>query len=543
VTDDTIAAGAAEGGIDPAPAPGPRRRLSVNTAIFAVATGLSRVAGLAREIVAASYFGTGGPASAFTIASQIPNLMSNLFAQSALSAAFVPVFTDLLQQGRKRDAFKLASTLFWIILVALGALTVVGILAANLIMPLFTGTEFNTSLDDLTAGLAQVLFPVVLILGLTGLLVGILQSYDEFSIPALAPAVWNLVILIGLVALHDQFKPGKQIYAYAVAWLIATVVQLLMIASALRRIDFRLQFSLDWHDPRVRQVFALMLPVTIGLGIVNLDQLLNSVFGTLVSKQAPRAIDNAFRIYMLPQGVFSVAVATVLFPTLSRQAARRDVAGMRKAVANGIRQINLLLIPAAGLMMVLAIPITRLVFQRGNFNAESTHLVSIALFWFAFSLPFGGVNLLLTRSFFAVQRPWIPTRLAAINMIVDIIVSVALYKPLGIAGLVIGTAAANAVMTALQYRRLRAGFNGRLEDAQNFMITIRILVASAITAGIGWVVWKGLDSLLGRSLIAQIVAVGLALALAGGFYAKAVLTMRIPEAGQIEALVRGRLGR
>ncbi len=513
----------------------------MNTAIFAIATALSRIAGLAREIVAASYFGTSGAASAFTIASQIPNLMSNLFAQSALSAAFVPVFTDLLQQGRKREAFKLASTLFWIILVALGSLTIVGILAAHVIMPLVTGPEFNTQLDDLTAVLAQILFPVVLLLGLTGLLVGILQSYDQFSIPAIAPAVWNLVIIVGLVGLHDQFKPGKQIYAYAIAWVIATVVQLLMIAWAMRRIDFRLQFSVDWRDPRVKQVFTLMLPVTIGLGIVNLDQLLNSVFGTLVSDQAPRAIDNAFRIYMLPQGVFSVAVATVLFPTLSRQAARRDVGGMRRAVGNGVRQINLLLIPAAGVMMVLATPITRLIFQRGHFNAESTHLVSIALFWFAFSLPFGGVNLLLTRTFFAVQRPWIPTALAAINMVVDIIVSVALYKPLGIAGLVIGTAAANAVMTFLQYRRLRIGFNGRLDDAQNLMITIRVLLASVVMSAIAWIVWKGLDSLLGRSLPAQIISVGLAIGLAGLFYMKAVLTMRIPEARQIETLVMGRL--
>src|SRR5205085_11353041 len=124
-----------------------------------------------------------------------------------------------------------------------------------------------------------------------------------------------------------------------------------------------------------------------------------------------------------------------------------------------------------------ATPITRLVFQRGHFNAESTHLVSIALFWFAFSLPFGGVNLLLTRSFFAVQRPWIPTRLAAINMIVDIVVSVALYKPLGIAGLVIGTVAANAVMTALQLVRLRQGLGGRIEGAQTLMITARVTLA------------------------------------------------------------------
>jgi putative peptidoglycan lipid II flippase len=531
VSDETIAASA----------PPPRRRLGVNTAIFAIATGLSRIAGLGREIVAAGYFGTSGPASAFTIASQIPNLMSNLFAQAALSAAFVPVFTDLLQQGRKREAFRLASTLFWIILIALGALTAIGILSAGVIMPLFTGTTFNHALDSLTAGLAQVLFPVVLLLGLTGLLVGILQSYDEFTIPAIAPAVWNLVILVLLVVLHTDFHGGKRLYAYAIAWLVATVVQLVMVASALRRIDFRLQLSIDWHDPRVRQVFVLMLPVTIGLGIVNLDQLLNSVFGTLVSRQAPRAIDNAFRIYMLPQGIFSVAVATVLFPTLSRQAARREVRGMRRAVGNGIRQINLLLIPAAALMMVLATPITRLVFQRGQFNAESTHLVSIALFWFAFSLPFGGVNLLLTRTFFAVQRPWIPTGLAALNMVVDIIVSIALYKPLGIAGLLIGTAVANAMMTGLQLRRLRAGFNGRLEGAQTLMITIRVLVASALLAGVSWALWKGLDAALGRSLPAQIVSVGLAITVGVAVYAKAVLTMRIPEARQIEALVLGRM--
>ena len=128
-----------------------------------------------------------------------------------------------------------------------------------------------------------------------------------------------------------------------------------------------------------------------------------------------------------------------------------------------MRQINLLLIPAAAFLMVLATPIVRLLYQRGQFNTRSTDLVSIALFWFAFSLPFGGLNLLLTRTFFALQRPWIPTGLAAINIVVDIVVSIGLYKPLGIAGLVIGTVAANVVMTALQLRRLRTGFNGRLE--------------------------------------------------------------------------------
>lgn len=527
----------------PGPAPPGSGGVARNTAIFAIATGFSRIAGLAREIVAASYFGTSGAASAFTLAFQVPNLISNLFANAALSAAFVPVFTDLLQQGRRSEAFRLASTLFWIMLIVLGAVTAFFILAAGTIMPLFTGSTFSGPLDGLTAGLSQVLFPVVLLLGLNGLLVGVLQSYDHFSIPAISPAIWNLVILVLLVGLRPQFHGSDQLYAYAIAILAATFVQLLMAVGALGRIDFRLQFAIDWHDPRVRQVFILMLPVTIGLGIVNLDQVLNSVFGTLVSPEAPRAIDNAFRIYMLPQGMFSVAVATVLFPTLSRMASRRDAAGMRRAVGIGMRQINLLLIPAAAFTIVLATPIVRLVFQRGHFDARSTHLVSIALFWFAFSLPFGGLNLLLTRTFFALQRPWIPTRLAAINIVVDVIVSIVLYRPLGIAGLIIGTVAANAVMTALQLHRLRIGFNGRLEGAQTLMITARILLASVLLAGVSWGVWRVAERLLGTSLIAQVVSVGAAAGAGLFVYARAVLAMHVPEAHQVIQMVRTQLGR
>jgi putative peptidoglycan lipid II flippase len=537
-----------DGGEEPQlPAPPVGRGVARNTAIFSIATGISRIVGLLREIVAASFFGTKGPASAFTLAFQVPNLFANLFANAALSAAFVPVFTELLQKGRKKEAFRLASTLFWIMLIVLGAATAFFILTAGVILPLFTGDTFNGPLNSLTASLSQILFPVILLLGLTGILVAVLQSYDHFTIPAISPAVWNVVILILLVILRPHYKggyeEGNQLHAYAIAILVATFVQLLLAGAALGRIDFRLQMHIDWHDPRIRQVFTLMLPVTIGLGIVNLDQLINSAFGTLVSDQAPRAIDNAFRVYMLPQGLFSVAVATVLFPTLSRMAASRDVTAMRRAVGIGMRQINLLLIPAAAFMIVLPNPIVRLLFQRGEFTPHSTHIVAVALFWFAFSLPFGGLNLLLTRTFFAVQRPWIPTRLAAINIVVDVVVSIALYKPLGIAGLIIGTVAANAVMTLLQAQRLRVGLNGRLDGGQTVMITARIAVASALLAGVSWVVWRLLDDLLGTSLVAQILSVGGA-GLAGLFvYVRAVLAMHVPEAHQVRRLIVNQLGR
>jgi putative peptidoglycan lipid II flippase len=545
VTTDSTSAGPSTTAAAPPSPPGDspglgRRRLALSTAIFAAATALSRIAGLGREVVQAGYFNTSGAGSAFTIASQVPNLFSNLFSQAALGAAFVPIFTELLQAGRKREAFRLASSLFWLILTALGALTLIYLAIAGVITPLFTG-RLSASDTALTAGLSRVLFPVVLLLSLTGLLVGILQSYDQFSIPALAPAVWNVVIVVLMIILHSHFHGANAVYSYAIAWLVATVVQFLLIAWALHTIDFRLAFAFDWRDPRIRQVLILFLPVTLSIGIINLDIFINAGLGALVSEHVPIAINDAFRIYMLPQGIFSVAVATVLFPTLSRMASARDVAGMRRTLGNGIRQINLLLIPSAALLAVLAVPITRLVYQHETFHAGSTDLVAKALFWFAFSLPFAGINLMCSRTFFALQRPWIPTKLAAINVVVDVIVSVALYKPLGIAGPVIGTVVANVVMTALQLHRLRVGFNRHLEGAQTTMITVRILLATAVAAPAGYFVWKGLDSVLGLSLLAQIISVSVALAAAGAIYGWLVLRMRVPEARQIEQLVVSRL--
>ncbi len=340
--------------------PKPPNSIARNTAMFSVVTGFSRIVGLLREIAFASYFGTSAAASAYTIAFLVPNFVAQLFANAALSAAFVPVFTDLLQQGKKREAFRLASTLFWIMLIALSVVTAFFILAAGTIMPLFTGPKFDRSTVALTVGLSQVLFPVVLLLGLTGLLLGILQSYDRFTLQAISPAVWNVIIIVFLVVLHPHFHGGSRHLrvrdrrAGGHGRADADGVRGARADRLPPADDDRLA------RPACEQVFLLMMPVTIGLGIVNLDQLINSAFGTLVSDEAPRAIENAFRVYMLPQGMFSVAVATVLFPTMSRMASRRDTASMRSTVASGMRQINLLLIPAAAFMAVLATPIVRL---------------------------------------------------------------------------------------------------------------------------------------------------------------------------------------
>ena len=518
-----------------------RGRLALSTIFFSAATGVSRIVGLVREVVAAYYFGVTGPMSAFTIAFQVPNLVRALFADAALQGAFVPVFSELLEKGRRREAVHVASALFWLIMVVLGGITAGFILLAGVIMPIFA-PGFGPFLTDLTVELSQILFPIVLLMALTGLFAGMLNSLEHFSVPALAPIAWNVVIILFLTVFRTDFGGAGHIDAYAWGVLAGTIVQFLMPIPWLRKYGVSIRFRWDWRNPYVIRVLKLMLPVTLALGVINFDNVINSIFGTLVSRQAPAAIDRAFRIYMLPQGIFSVAIATILFPTLSRFATREDFEGLRKTMANGVRLIALMLIPSAVLMMVLAQPITRLVYQRGVFNAEATDLVTTAMVFWAISLPAQGISLLFSRTFFSLQRPWITTAIAVANMVVNVALSALLYRPFGIAGIVLGSVAGTLTMATLQGWKLSQLLHG-IEGRRSLLAMLKMLGASALLAGVSYVVWYGLDQALGRSLIAQIISLGLGISAGIGVYAVTVFALRIQEAHQIRSLVAGRFGR
>jgi putative peptidoglycan lipid II flippase len=517
------------------PAPGRSAgRIARSTAFFSIATAASRVVGLGREVVAAGLYGTSGPVSAFTIAFQVPNLIRSLFADAALQPAFVPVFTELVEKKHYREAFRLASTMLLLVTMVLGAITAAFVLAAPVVMPLFA-PGFEPALRDLTISLSQVLFPILIMLGLSGVVVGILNSYDRFGAFAIAPLFWNLTIIAVLFAIEPLFSGDDRIYAYAIGILAGTLVQLLIPTFDLRNTPFQFSWSFDWRNPGVRRVLLLMLPVTISLGLINFNLIINSFFGTLVSDEAPAAIDKAFRIYQLPQGIFSVAIATVLFPTLARYANRGAIDDLRATLANGMRQILFVLLPAAAAVLALSEPMIRLVYQRGAFDPAETTLVATALFWFAFSLPTNGLFLLLTRTFFGLQRPWIPTVISLGNLVVTAVGALALYH-LGVGGIVASTALATTASVVAQgaiLRRLLGGLElGRLLD-----VTVRIAIAAAALAAVSYGIWSLLDETLGRGLLGQVVSLGLGLGLGLGVYLGLARLLRIPELEQITRLV------
>ncbi len=502
---------------------------------------LSRVFGLIREIVAAYYFGAAGKINAFTIAFQIPNLIRALVADAALSSAFVPVFSELIEKGDRRRAWRVASTLFWLMLLGLTALSALFILAAPYVIGLF-GNPGNDR--PLAVGLSQVLFPIVALLGVSGIVVGILNTYDHFTVPALSPVVWNVAIIVGLViGVPQATHMSAELYVYAASILIATIIQTLLPFPWLYGLEHgeeRLRLLIDWRDPMVKRTFVLMIPVTLGLGLINVNAVIDQVFASrLVNAElAPTAIQKSFLVYMLPQGIFSVAIATVLFPTLSRLATRGDMDGFRDTLTRGIRQIAFLLIPASVFTAVLAQPIIRLLFQHGRWGPLQTPVVAYCLAAFSAGLVFNGAMLMLNRGFFSLQENWIPTVVALANLGLNIVLDTVFYR-VGAWGIPLATAVVNMFGTAALLLLMRRRIGG-IEGRETLSVVIRVAIASAAVAAVAYFVWEPLDSALGRSIAAQTVSLTAALLTATGVYLLACRLLRVRELDALRGLVARR---
>ena len=272
-----------------------------------------------------------------------------------------------------------------------------------------------------------------------------------------------------------------------------------------------------------------MIPVTLGLGLINFNALVDTLFASRLidPTQAPRAIDLAFRIYMLPQGIFSVAVATILFPSLARLAARRDIAGFRRTSAAGLRQIGFLLVPASAASAALATPIVRLVYQHGQFTSDQTAVVAQCLAAFSLGLAFNGAMLMLNRSFFSLQSPWIPTVVALGNLGLNAALDAAFYS-FGTWGIPLSTSLCNIAGTLALIQLLRRKI-GRVELTETVRSTVQVLIGAGALAVISHEVWAGLDAVLGRSVGAQIASLLLALATGLAAYVGACLLLGVRE--------------
>ncbi len=469
-------------------------RLARSAGLNSLATMSSRLLGLVRDVIMAGLFGTGLAHDAFNIASRIPNLVRDLFAEGAMSAAFVPTFTRHLKTHGREAAWRLGNLVINALIVVTGGLVVLGLVFTEPILRLL-GDDFATADGGeklvLTAQLARIIMPFLTLVAVAVALGGMLNSLRRFFIPALSPALYNVAVIFAAftfvpLAAHLGWNP---IVGIAVGALLGGVFQIVLQLPALYREGFRYQPILNFRDPGLRQILLLMGPGTIGVAAAQVNLLVNTVLAA-ADPGAVTALTLAFRLMYLPIGLFGVAIATVSLPEIARQAAAGAFDEMRRTLSSGLRLMLMLSVPATVGLMALASPIVELVFQRGRFDAGSTSATAAALLYYAPGLLGYATVKITSPSFYAMQDARTPVTVSIVTIALNIVLNLTLVQVMGFRGLALGTAIAavfNAVVLLILLSRRIHGLDlPRIGLAFGKILLASIAMGAAAYATEAW---------------------------------------------------------
>ena len=524
----------------------PHPRLARSAGVFGLATITSRILGLARDQVLAYYFGAGDANDAFRVASRIPNLVRDLFAEGAMSAAFVPTFTrQLTLEGRERS-WRLASSVINALLIVTGVIVVLGIVFAGPLVRLFA-SEFSDvpGKIELTIYLTRIVFPFLTLVAVAAVLMGMLNSLGHFFIPALSPAMFNVAVIVMSLA-FIPFAPSlgvQPITIVAIATLVGGIGQLAIQWPPLTKEGFRYRFVLDLKDEGLHRVLLLMGPGTIGMAATQINVFVNTVLATGEGTGAVSWLDFAFRLMYLPIGLFGVSIATAATPAISRMVAEQDFARIRSTLANALGLMLFLNLPATIGLIVLARPIVAVIFQRGNFTAADTINTAAALQLYAIGLIGYSIVRIISPTFYAVGRSRIPVMVSAGSVVVNIILNVTLVRTLGYRGLALGTSITAIVNASVQLFLLRREIHG-MEGKRIATSFAKVIVASAVMGAVTWGVHAvALSALPGATLSLQMIRLLITIAASLAVLAAVAQLLRIQEFGEARDLVLGRLKR
>ncbi|HTM08081.1 MAG TPA: murein biosynthesis integral membrane protein MurJ [Verrucomicrobiae bacterium] len=540
---------------EPAASPASRSSVARNAGVVSAAIMASRVLGLVRDQVFAALFGAGLQYDAFLTAFRIPNLLRDLFAEGALSAAFVTTFSQVLVTKGEAEAFRLSNRVATLLMLILGAITLTGWFAAPAVVQLLAPGFFDVpGKAGLTIHLTRIMIPFLLFVALAAKAMGILNAMHRFGVPAMASAFFNIGSIVGGLFLGFAVGPTLGLGAIegmAYGTLFGGFLQFAVQWPSLRKVGFRYRPMLSFRDPGVRQIIALMGPAIIGAAAVQINIFVNSNFASSIIDPATGRVGNgpvswlnyAFRFVQFPIGAFGVAISTATLPLISAAAARREVGEFRRTLAHSLGLIFLLCIPSAAGLIVLRQPIVGLVFEHGKFTAFDTGQTAAALAAYSIGLAgYGGVKV-LAPAFYALDDALTPMLVSLGSVVINYVINYLLVGPLGHVGLACSTSAVAIVnfvlLLALMRRRL-----GRLEGKRLVSSLVRISAATAVMAAAVWLTAIAPASyvrLYGFKLYLAQVAIGLTSA-AAVFYA-ACRAIGVDEFNEALAAIGGRFRR
>ena len=514
--------------------------------IIGTATLTSRVLGLVRDQVLAFLFGAGNAMDAFNVAYRIPNLMRDLFAEGAMSAAFVPTFTRRLTQRGRASAWQLGNQLINALVVITSLIVLAGMIFARPLTEFLAGDYATVPGKlELTVTLTRILLPFLTLVAVAAALMGMLNSLNRFFTPALSPAMFNVgIILSALVLVPIAPTLGLDpIIAIAIGAMIGGVGQIALQVPTLLREGYRYRAELSPSDPGLREILRLVGPGTLAGAGVQINLLVNTILATGEGTGAVSWLNYAFRLMYLPIGLFGVSIATATLPAVSRYAARADLDGVRQTVSTALRMMLMLTVPAQVGLIVLAYPIVGLIFERGSFASSDTAATASALAFYAPGLLGYSAVRIVVPCFYALKNSVTPMLVSMASVALNIVLNVILVRQMGYRGLALGTSIAALFNAGVLLYLLRKRTGG-LDSGRLLVAFVKISIAAAIMGAASlavhtWLlsVWPGPDfvSRLGR--IGASIGTGLVVLVCGAHL------LRINEWNQAQRRVLARLTR
>jgi len=449
---------------DPQTAKQPDKLSKKAAGVVGMAVACSRVLGLVREQVIASLFGAGNAVDVFVMAFRAPNLLRDLFAEGALSTAFITTFSKKIKTEGDASAWQLASKMATLTAVFMSLITLLGIVFAPQFIGILAG-GFSPAKAALTVELTRIMFPFILLVSLAALAMGMLNAKNVFGMPAMASSFFNLGSIIGGVAFGWWLDPHfgeRSIVGLAIGTLIGGLMQLIVQFPALHRAGFRFRPDFAWRDDGVRQILRLMGPAVIAASAVQVNVMVNGSFASYLGESAVSSLNYAFRLMQLPLGIFGVAVGTVTLPVVARFASVHDTAGVRTTLGHGIRLAFLLTIPCAVGLIFFAEPILSLIYQHGKFSYADTLYAASALKFYAVGLvAYSGIKV-IAPAFYALDKRNLPMMVSFFSILTNYLLNLFItrYCGLGIRGLALSTSFVAIINFAILYRLMTRHVGG-----------------------------------------------------------------------------------
>lgn len=532
-----------------------RKRIFGATVLVVIAILLSKVSGLIRDQIMAGYFGISFETDAFTWAYFIPNLFRILFAESLIVAAFIPIYSLYIKKKRERDSLVFVNSVANIMLICFSVTAAIIFVLSPQIGTLLSNISGNQMDIVKFVSMNRIMVFSLLTLSLSGLVTGILNSHNIFTLPSLAPFMLNVVTIIFVATLYSRLG----IYAMAIGVMAGSVMHLLVQIPQLRIAGpgyrpmpgygkksikdiilpgLKDRFTLDLKHEGVREIFSLMFPILLSLGAVQLNNSVDNFFALSLGAGNTTALTLSWRVANLPLGVFSVAIITVLYPLISRQAAGGDIKGIKESFSLGVREIGYMMLPATAGLVILSYPIIKVLFERGSFTPDDTLRVSYILVFHSLGLVFFGLLMIINRVFYAFKNVRTPLKVASISILINFLLDWILIRFMDVSGLALSTAlvALFNVAVLLFILRKKVGSLGGVRIAGSYW---KILISTAIMGTAVYYMWKYISIYAYRSLYWLIFGIFGVIVLGAGIYIGLTIIFRMDEIRFVLNMSRG----